>query len=78
MYESTDTNSPAHLAVEVGHRVGLNEPPSSTADERSCTRSDTCAVVRQRLLVLGVRTLCHPKTETTGRAGEATDLTPSD
>lgn len=76
VYEPTDTNSPAHLAVEVGHRVGLNEPPSSTADERSCTRSDTCAVVRQRLLVLGVRTLRHPKTETTRGADETKDLTP--
>lgn len=59
-----------HLAVEVGHSVGLNEPPSSTADERACARSHTRAVVSQRLLVFGVCTVPHPVT----RRNEVRDL----
>lgn len=53
----------AHLPVQVGHSVGLNEPPPPTADERPRARGHARAVVSRRLLVLHVRTLCHPTTE---------------
>lgn len=53
----------AHLPVQVGHSVGLDEPPSPTADERPRARRHTRAVVSGRLLVLGVGALCHPTTE---------------
>lgn len=54
---------PPHLPVQVGHSVGLDQPPPPTAEERPRARSHARAVVSRRLLVLRVRTLRHPTTE---------------
>lgn len=51
---------PAHLAVEVRHRVRLNEPPPPTANERPRTCSHTRAVIGR--LELAVCTVRHPAT----------------
>lgn len=52
----------AHLAVEVGHAAGLNEPSPSAAHQRPRARGRARAVVGRRLLVLGVAPLRHPVT----------------